>query len=130
MKKCRFTVQEIIEAAKKSNGFYSQAAKILGVSCAQIKHYRDKYPKVEEVFQDYREKQKDFTESQLFKKIKEGDTACILFYLKCQAKDRGYYEKQKVEGALTFEGIINSLPEAWRESITKLLIETYSKRSN
>tara|TARA_R110000764_G_scaffold1581_4_gene7086 strand:+ start:439 stop:774 length:336 start_codon:yes stop_codon:yes gene_type:complete len=39
----------------------------------------------------------DFVESQLYEKIKQLDTASIIFYLKSKAKHRGYIERQQVE---------------------------------
>lgn len=50
--------------------------------------------------EDFRQKadavkeiRKDFIESALDKKIKEGDTTAIIFAAKTQCKDRGYVEK-------------------------------------
>jgi hypothetical protein len=40
----------------------------------------------------------DFAESMLMKKIKEGDNTATIFFLKCQAKDRGYIERLEHSG--------------------------------
>ena len=39
----------------------------------------------------------DFAESQLYKQIKEGNTAATIFLLKTRGKPRGYIERQEVD---------------------------------
>ena len=45
----------------------------------------------------------DFVESKLYEKIKDKDTASIIFYLKSKAKHRGYVERQQIEVGETKE---------------------------
>ena len=47
----------------------------------------------------------DFAESSLYKQIKDGNTSATIFFLKTQAKRRGYIEKQEIEhsGVINFE---------------------------
>lgn len=40
----------------------------------------------------------DFVESNLMKKIRKGDTACLIFVAKTKAKKRGYVERQEHSG--------------------------------
>ena len=63
------------------------------------------------------EKRKDFGESKLMERINEGNVASLLFFLRTQAKDRGYVERSEldVEGRL--------------EHGHDLLLDAYKKRS-
>ena len=63
------------------------------------------------------EKRKDFGESKLMERINEGNVTSLLFFLKTQAKDRGYVERSEldVEGRL--------------EHGHDLLLDAYKKRS-
>lgn len=46
-----------------------------------------------------RETMLDNAESILYKKVLEGSTVELLFFLKTQGKDRGYTERQELTGA-------------------------------
>ena len=48
----------------------------------------------------------DLVESKLFENIKNNDNTCILFFLKCKAKSRGYRERQEIELTRPIEDII------------------------
>jgi hypothetical protein len=39
----------------------------------------------------------DNVESKLLSKIHDGDTTCMIFFLKTKGKDRGYVERQEVD---------------------------------
>jgi len=39
----------------------------------------------------------DFAESQLFKQIRDNNTAATIFYLKTKGRNRGYVERQEVQ---------------------------------
>lgn len=45
---------------------------------------------------DIKEEALDYAETALLKKIKEGNIAAIIFYLKTQGKARGYIERQEI----------------------------------
>ena len=50
-------------------------------------------PKFEKSIINSKESLIDFAETQLIKNIKNGNTACLIFFLKTQGKSRGYVEK-------------------------------------
>jgi hypothetical protein len=93
------SAQEAINAIKKSSGFVSHAAAALGISRSQLYNIINRHPTVREALIDAREATKDFAESKLLGNIKAGKEASIFFYLKTQAKDRGYIERQEHTGA-------------------------------
>jgi hypothetical protein len=86
----------------KSKGFISQVAKNLNCENKTIYNYVNKYPDLQEVINDTREKMIDFAESKLLKKIKQGDTTAIIFFLKTQGKHRGYSEKIGLDTNINF----------------------------
>lgn len=102
-KKMATTALDAIKAIKDTNGFISQAAKRLGISRVQLYRIVNSHPTVKEALDDAREDMKDFAEAQLFKNIKEGKEASVFFFLKTQAKDRGYVEKIEIEHLLKKE---------------------------
>lgn len=83
---------------KGSRGFVTQIAKKLGCSARHVYNLMEKYPAVVDAVREEREAQKDLTEGKLFDRIDSGDMTAIIFYLKTQAKDRGYIERQEVSG--------------------------------
>ncbi len=82
------------EILKQHMGIISSACKAAGINRATYYAWRDKDLAFKEQCMEAYEERKDFAESALLKKIKNEDTTAIIFYLKTQAKDRGYVEKQ------------------------------------
>ena len=97
-KKSAHTTAEIIAALNTGNGYVSKVASILKVSPRTVYNYRDKYPSVADAWEAIRESRHDFVENALHKAISEGNVTAIIFYLKTQAKERGYVERQEITG--------------------------------
>ena len=97
-KKREQTALKIIDAIQASNGLLTLAAKKAGVGYTTIWRYTQDYPSVKQAVIEAKEKMLDFAEGKLYEKIKEGDNAAIIFYLKTQGKKRGYIERQEVTG--------------------------------
>ena len=86
---------DISQALQKARGNVSVAAKSLGCSHSTIyRRVRDNEV-LREIIEDEREAFLDFVESKLHEKIEEGNMTAIIFYLKTQAKHRGYCEPLK-----------------------------------
>ena len=96
--KQRYTFKEVKKALQEAKGFLTVAADSLGCISLTILNYIERYPDLKQVVKEEREKMKDYAETKLLHKIQKGDTACLLFFLKCQAKERGYVERQELAG--------------------------------
>lgn len=93
----RYKVADIAEALQNSKGFISTAAAMLGCTRKTIYSYIAKHPSLAEIVEDEKEKMKDFAESKLLQNIRDGKETSLIFYLKTQAKERGYIDKQQHE---------------------------------
>ena len=111
----QITVAEGIAAIKQAKGFVTMAAGICGTSRKTFHKMINEHPTLKEAVNDAREANKDFVENKLMLAIEEGNITGIIFYLKTQAKDRGYVEKQEVElsGELTVKGYTKVSPDDW-----------------
>lgn len=92
----RFTPEQLIEALHEHHGVKIRAAKALGCSRMTVENYVKRYDDVRDAVLDAREGMKDIAEDSLHKKVEEGEAWAVCFYLKTQAKDRGYVERQEV----------------------------------
>lgn len=95
----KFTAEQIANALIEAKGFVSVAAKNLGCAPNTVRNYIKRYATCAQAVEDTREEMKDFAESKLFTEIKNGNITAIIFYLKTQAKDRGYVERAERTGA-------------------------------
>jgi hypothetical protein len=95
----RYTAEEVAKAVYECKGLCSIAAKRLGCDPATVRYYAAKYPTVRDAITQAREDLKDFAESKLLRRMDDDDLTAIIFYLKTQAKDRGYVERAEVTGA-------------------------------
>lgn len=109
---------ECIAAVKDSRGYISIIAQRLGVSQQHVYNLLDKYPSFKQARIEEQEKRKDRVELTLDKLVEgqwvtDPDTGrrvyippnptAVIFYLKTQARDRGYSETviQEHQGDLT-----------------------------
>lgn len=91
----------------------------VSLACQQCHINRSTYYywlKENEVFneniKDIREGLIDFAESKLMSEVRSGNTTAILFFLKTQAKDRGYVERVEQDVTVNkFEELMQSLPD-------------------
>lgn len=90
---------EVLEQLSKTSGIVASACKAAGISRYTFYEWKKTDPDFAEKVEDVMELQKDFCESLILKKMKEGDTSMIIFYAKTKMKDRGYVERQEVTGA-------------------------------
>jgi len=92
----RFSPLDVAEALKQARGFMGEAAKLLNCSRTTIHTYVKRYKFLQQLLEEIREANIDFAESKLFQAIERGEAWAITFFLKTQAKHRGYVEKQEL----------------------------------
>jgi predicted transcriptional regulator len=111
-----FSQEQVAEALTAAGGVQADAARILGCSRTTINGYVRRYPHLQELIIQTREETLDLAESQLIKKVKDGNMTAIIFYLKTQGKQRGYVEKgeapQKQEDSQDFSTLSTEELEA------------------
>lgn len=90
---------EVLARLSEMSGIVASACKAAGISRYTFYEWKKTDPEFSEKVDDIMELQKDFAESLILKKMKEGDTTMIIFYAKTKMKDRGYVERQEVTGA-------------------------------
>lgn len=96
-KKEQFTQAEVADALRESKGFVSAAARRLACDGQTVYNYMERYPELKEIRKEAKEAEKDLAEMMLGKMIRDGQFLATCFYLKTQAKDRGYVERQEHE---------------------------------
>lgn len=87
------TAEQAIEAAKGSKGFVTAIAGRLGCTRRYVYVLAEKYATLKAAIEEEREGVKDFAEGKLLEQINSGNITAIIFYLKTQAKSRGYIER-------------------------------------
>lgn len=103
----RITAKQYAQAITEAQGLVSVAARRLGVSRQSVYTAINRHKQVAEALEDARERTIDLAEGKLVQQINEGNITAIIFYLKTQAKHRGYVERQEVENTHKGEIIID-----------------------
>jgi len=107
----QFTAQEMIDALTATRGMITLAAQKLDCAPNTVRRYIREYKSVAEAQRTNRDKMTDAVELKLYDKMMSGDTTAIIFYLKTQARDRGYVEKLLIEGNIQLE-LVNQVVKA------------------
>jgi hypothetical protein len=93
----KYTDEEVADAIEQADGVLSDAAEILKCSTTTVYNYVNESEALQTVLYLAREKRKDKYEKALDKRRDAGSDAAIIFYLKTQAKDRGYIERSELD---------------------------------
>jgi hypothetical protein len=95
----RYTAEEVAAAVYEAKGWRPLQPNGWAATRLQCATMRPNIPTVREAITQAREDLKDFAESKLLRRIDDDDLTAIIFFLKTQAKDRGYVERAEVTGA-------------------------------
>lgn len=96
-RKPKFTARQVAQALEAQFGNISGAARQLGCDRVTVYKYIERYPTCREALQRGREQLKDLAEAKLVQAIAHGDPWAIQFYLRTQARDRGYGDHVTVD---------------------------------
>ena len=94
----RWTAEEVIASIEKNRGNIAAVGRQMGVSRMTIHRYMHEHPTIRAALDDARESMLDNAESVLYKKVLEGSTPELIFFLKTQGRNRGYVERSEVTG--------------------------------
>ncbi len=95
--KKRPSPEEIADTYYRNAGNLTQTAKALGYTRETLYQWRNKNEKLDRLLREREEALIDDVESLAFRKMKEGDTTMLIFFLKTKGKDRGYTERREVD---------------------------------
>ena len=90
--------EKFLEQLEKSFGLVATTCRKVGISRSTYYKWRKDDSQFADKADDIKELQKDVAEALILKKMKDGDTAMLIFYAKTQMKDRGYVERTEVVG--------------------------------
>jgi hypothetical protein len=93
---CDLNKDEIKDALVECHGIVSDVAKRLECDRTQLNRKILEDDEMAEFYKNAKEILKDWVESQLLSLVKKGTPSAVIFFLKCQAKERGYVERQEV----------------------------------
>lgn len=91
-------IDELAPLLEQNKGNVAAVARQFGVSRGTICNRIKESATLQRVLVDARESMIDNAESMLYKKVLEGSTVELLFFLKTQGRNRGYVERQEVTG--------------------------------
>jgi len=97
-KEIGFSLEQVLSAIKDSSGIVSNIAERLNCSWATARKYIDKWDATKQALKNENEVALDFVENQLMRKIEDGDSIMIRFFLATKGKRRGYTERQEIAG--------------------------------
>lgn len=114
------------ETLIEQKGYLGITAHILECSVMTVQRHIAASKELQDLLHQIRTKRTDFVESKLMQKISEGDTACIIFYLKTQARGRGYNERLEIADVTAKTEIAQSPKEI---ELLRELMNEYKKRN-
>lgn len=105
MKKGGLTVASVTKRLQEFSGNLAAVARTFGVTRQAVFNFVHKRPALLAIADDVREGMKDNAESALQKAVLAGEAWAVCFFLKTQAKDRGYIER----GELSVDGAVSQV---------------------
>lgn len=93
----KIAVEQLQTLLEENKGNLAAVSRRMGVSRTAIYNRINESPTLQQTLADARETMLDNAESVLYKKVLEGSTPELLFFLKTQGRNRGYVERQEID---------------------------------
>jgi hypothetical protein len=91
------TSETVAPLIRKHHGNLAAVGRELGCDRRAAHRFAKARPKLREICHERSESRKAFAESSLYRAVLEGNLKAVMFYLRMQARDRGYIERHEVE---------------------------------
>lgn len=93
----RYTMTQIADALRAYGGFISDTARHLGCYPMTVRRYITRYPALQQIIDDERERILDVAERANAKLIEDGHPEQVRWFLGKMGRKRGYTDKTEVE---------------------------------
>ena len=94
----RLDADQVAELIRQHDGNLASVGRALGVHRGTVMRFVRARSSLQDVTDECRETMKDNAESALYKAVLAGESWAVCFFLKTQAKDRGYVERTELAG--------------------------------
>jgi len=101
IKRHKYTKAQVKRAIDGSGGNKAEICRRLGTTRKTLLEYFDKFPELLAYFQEEEEKIGDLCESEIVKKLREGNVKMLIFYAKTKLRHRGYVEFRQIDANLS-----------------------------
>lgn len=120
---------EFLKNLEKTRGMLTQAREMTGMSPTLYTKLTKEDPEFLEKIMIHREATVDYVESKLLENIDKGKEASILFFLKCQGKNRGYFETMRFDGKMehTVKQLVINTPDIETKKLMNQTIKLIDK---
>lgn len=92
--------EAFVKAYRETLGVIKYACEQVSISRRTFYNWLEADEEFRQAVEDVNEEGLDFAENALKKKIREGDTTSIIFYLKTKGKKRGYIERTEIDATI------------------------------
>ncbi len=89
----KYKAEQMAEVLRETKGLVSVAARKIGCQPGTVRAYIKRYPTVALVVKDSRESITDLAETRLWAAIDRGEPWAVQFWLRTQARERGYSDR-------------------------------------
>jgi hypothetical protein len=101
-KRVKLTAENVIEYIKQKRGNVASVARAMGWSRTHINRFIESHPTCQDALEEERETMKDNVESEFYRVCLDKDApnhvTAMIFFLKTQARERGYTERYELSG--------------------------------